>query len=322
MNSHNSHNSYNSYNNYNSYNSYNKHNSYSTSNNYNSHNTSNTRARVPASQHAPRIDSFPHPPTPAHPSLESLIETVDTFIAEQTAFYSSSRPTYTRASSSRGTMFVDVDEQGGMSVSWRYPERQREKGTPSSSATYHAPSPQPLQEEEVEEEQGALYAMHVPGPDGLLAPPYIRGADGAVFKRVSVNRHGRGVYVQSVTGSGEGVTRSTTSEARSQTNSHNVPARSRARRQNRHVQTHIKEPRSRRTSGLAPEFYRDGDNEVSQDGSWTPRAMRRFEDGEGEEHVGGLRNEKGGIVARIRGWIGWFGGWGEKERRRRRRGRG
>ena len=119
-------------------------------------------------------------------------------------------------------MFVDVDDDGNMKVSWRNPERPPSPlPNPSHEHELNArpsgvsPSSRPSGEEELDGPERPLYVMHVPGPDGLLAPQRIRGADGAVFARVSVDGEGRGVYVQEVVGragrGSEGMSRGRTS---------------------------------------------------------------------------------------------------------------
>ncbi|KAF2439548.1 hypothetical protein P171DRAFT_436198 [Karstenula rhodostoma CBS 690.94] len=125
-------------------------------------------------------------------SLESLIDDIDSYIAEQEAYSQGSGGEERLGrgrSDSLGTMFVDMDETGEMVVSYRYQPRES------------MPVPRQHQRQRQDEGElpaGDLYVIDGGGfaPEETHAPRYIAGRDGAQFIRVGVNALGRGIYVQ------------------------------------------------------------------------------------------------------------------------------
>ncbi|KAJ4350070.1 uncharacterized protein N0V89_008691 [Didymosphaeria variabile] len=138
---------------------------------------SNTRPRATAGQRA-RAGS-PMQKEGKH-SLESLIDDIDDFIAEQEAY---NRPARAR-SDSRGTMFVDINEEGEIVVSYRHPPPTLSKSTHGRGNDLP---------------EGDLYIVGG-GQDGGYAPRYLTAGDGGEFVRVAINAAGRGIYVQKMDG--------------------------------------------------------------------------------------------------------------------------
>lgn len=130
--------------------------------------------------------------SPQRHSLESLIGDIDSYIAEQEAYSrdGGSEELGRARSDSRGTMFVDMDDEGEMVVSYRHQPRE--------------PISVPSREEDGGEgdfPQGDLYV--VGGHDGgggqetsTDAPRYMTSHDGVQYVRVGVNALGKGIYVQ------------------------------------------------------------------------------------------------------------------------------
>ncbi|KAL5423994.1 hypothetical protein PMIN04_003452 [Paraphaeosphaeria minitans] len=109
------------------------------------------------------------------PRLASLIADIDTYMAEQAAYERARRadPRSARPrADSRGTLFVDVDEEGGMVASYRHPRRSLRESAPSP-----APSPRRGRwEDEDEDEASAQYVGST-----TQAPPSRRRAQRAAL---------------------------------------------------------------------------------------------------------------------------------------------
>lgn len=141
------------------------------------------------------------PPANERHSLDSLIEDIEGYIAEQETF--ARTPSFAgpggvlQRSDSRGTMFVDVDERGGMEVSWRgereYVRRCRHRHHHCRHSSYDDGLAVGGGEEDLPEEEVRVVDsvdVHV------NAPRYIDTPTGIQLVRVAFDAQGRALYVK------------------------------------------------------------------------------------------------------------------------------
>jgi hypothetical protein len=125
------------------------------------------RPRASAGQRGAWADS-PVPQRERH-SLESLISDIDTYLAEQEA-YGRAQPGL-RRTASRGTMFVDVREDGEMVVSYRLRHGQRDPHPHPHPHQHHARFRGEGERPEAEAEaEGGLYVLGCDGGDADALP--------------------------------------------------------------------------------------------------------------------------------------------------------